>query len=224
MDATDQAAEQVVRIALAGGETAVRLTGSAAANVAAALAAAAASGGRTKGRARLQTMLRTGRELRVFRLPRGQLEGFAREARRYGVLYAVVRGEGDGPADLIVKAEDASKINRIAERLSLGTVEAPPPPAEGARPDRRGRPPRREASEVVDDLLGRRAESEAAPLAGAGRPARSGPSSGSARPSGRGSAEERRGSVRAEMRAIERGRAAPRQGPPRTRSREHRQR
>ena len=88
MEATDQAAEQVVRITLAGGETAVRLTGAAAANVAAALAAAAASGGRTKGRARLQTMLRTGRELRVFQLPREQLGGFAREARRYGARRA----------------------------------------------------------------------------------------------------------------------------------------
>lgn len=223
MEATDQAAEQVVRITLAGGETAVRLTGAAAADVAAALAAAAASGGRTKGRARLQTMLRTGRELRVFQLPREQLGGFAREARRYGVLYAVVRGEGDGPADLIVKAEDASKINRIAERLSLGTVEPEAPVPEGAPP--RGAPgPSRDASDVVGDLLGKRREVGKDPLAREGPGNRSGPSSGSGPRSGRGSAEVPHRSVRAEMRAIERERSASGNAPSRARARGNRQR
>lgn len=223
MEATDQAAEQVVRITLASGEAAIRLTGAAAANVAAALAAAAASGGRTKGRARLQTMLRTGRELRVFQLPRGQLEGFAREARRYGVLYAVVRADGGGPIDLIVKAEDASKINRIAERLSLGTVEAPPPGAEKARTET-GVRARRDASEVVGELLGNQKEVDGAPLARPAATARSGPSSGTALHSGRNSAEVPRRSVEAEMRAIERGRPASRHRSLRTRTREHGQR
>ena len=139
------------------------------------------------------------------------------------MLYAVVRGEGDGLADLIVKAEDASKINRIAERLSLGTVEPEAPAPESAPP--RGAPgPSRDASDVVGDLLGKRGEVGKDPLAREGPGNRSGSSSGSGPRSGRGSAEVPHRSVRAEMRAIERERSASGNAPSRARARGNRQR
>lgn len=123
---------------LEGGEVLVRLTGAGARQAAAALLAVSASHEKTKGRARLAAMLKSGKELTVFTLGAEQLKPFAREAKRYGVLYAVVKERGgDGPVDLIVRAEDAGKINRIVDRLGLGAVrrrEAPSAPGEPSTP------------------------------------------------------------------------------------------
>lgn len=125
MDASEQAAEQIVRMTLAGSEFAIRLTGAASKNVAAGLMAAAAGTEKTKGKARLATMLKSGKELKVFQLKQSDLERFALEAKRYGVLYTLVKPEskGAGELDVMVKAEDAAKVNRILEKLGYGRVE-----------------------------------------------------------------------------------------------------
>lgn len=125
MDASDQAAEQFVRITLAGSEVALRLSGAGAKNIAAALFAAASNTEQTKGKARLSTLLKSGKELKVFQIKEEQLKDFAAEAKRYGVLYVVVRQNSQGKnktVDLMVKAEDASKLNRIIDKLELGKV------------------------------------------------------------------------------------------------------
>lgn len=129
MEASNQAAEQLVRMTLSGSEVALKLTGAGAKNVAAALMAAASSAEKTKGKTTLATMLRSGKELKVFQIPEKDLKAFAQEAKRYGVLYVVVRengtdGKGSKPVDLMVKAEDASKINRIIDKLDLSRVDA----------------------------------------------------------------------------------------------------
>lgn len=64
-------------------------------------------------------MLKSGRELRVFPIRFDDLKGFAKEARRYGIAYAVVKQKDGESVDLLVRTEDASKVNRIAERLGL---------------------------------------------------------------------------------------------------------
>ena len=51
---------------------------------------------------------------------------FAKEARRYGVLYCALKGirkNPDGMVDVMVRAEDASKIDRIVERFELAAVD-----------------------------------------------------------------------------------------------------
>jgi hypothetical protein len=50
---------------------------------------------------------------------------FCKEAKRYGVLYCALRDKKnvDGLCDVMVRAEDASKINRIVERFQLATVD-----------------------------------------------------------------------------------------------------
>ena len=117
MDASSEAAEQIVRMTLEGTEVALRITGAGAKNAPAMLLAAAASNEKTKGRARLSAMLKSGRELRVFPIRFDDLKGFAKEARRYGIAYAVVKQKDGESVDLLVRTEDASKVNRIAERL-----------------------------------------------------------------------------------------------------------
>ena len=128
MTNTGDAAEQVVRFSLEGTEVALKLTGSAAKNIAAALYSVLKNRDKTKikGRQRLTSMLKSGRELKVFTVPEKHLKQFAAEARRYGVVYCALREKGqsaDGMVDILVRAEDASKINRIVERFHLAAVD-----------------------------------------------------------------------------------------------------
>ena len=125
------AAEQVVRLSLEGFEVAARLTGSAAKNIAILLASVlkqeATQANKTRGKARLTNMIKSGKELKVFSIPNKDLKKFTEQAKRYGVLYCVLRDKntrGDNvPIDIIARAEDASKIQRIVERFELGKVD-----------------------------------------------------------------------------------------------------
>ena len=122
------AAEQVVRISLEGTEVALKLTGSAAKNIAAMLYAVWKNRdkNKTKGHQRLSAMLKSGKELKVFTVSEEHLKQFAAEAKRYGVVYCALRGKeksADGMVDIMVRAEDASKINRIVERFKLAAVD-----------------------------------------------------------------------------------------------------
>ncbi len=121
------AAEQIVRLSLEGFEVAARLTGSAAKNVALLLAAALKQETKTKGKARLTSMIRSGKELKVFAIPQRDVKKFTEQAKRYGVLYCVLRDRNskdeNAPVDIIARAEDASKIQRIVDRFELGKVD-----------------------------------------------------------------------------------------------------
>ena len=119
------AAEQVVRLSLETGEIAVRLAGSGAKQVAILLYAVLKDQQKTKGKIRLSNLLRSGKELKVFAVKDGDLKKFCQEAKKYGVLYCVLKDKDatDGITDIMVRAEDASKINRIFERFQLATVD-----------------------------------------------------------------------------------------------------
>lgn len=121
----EDVAEQVVRLSLETGEIAVRLAGSGAKQVAILLYAILKDQQKTKGKVRLSNLLRSGKELKVFAVKDSDLKMFCREAKKYGVLYCVLkdRDATDGITDIMVRAEDASKINRIFERFRLATVD-----------------------------------------------------------------------------------------------------
>ena len=72
-------------------------------------------------------MIKSGKELKVFSIQNKDLKKFTEQAKRYGVLYCVLRDKntnGDNvPVDIIARAEDASKIQRIVERFELGKVD-----------------------------------------------------------------------------------------------------
>ena len=127
MNAGGDAAEQIVRLSLEGAEVAARLTGNAAKNIAVLLASVLKQQKKTKGKARLSSMIRSGKELKVFSIQNRDLRKFTEQARKYGVLYCVLRDKGTkDPAaqvDIITRAEDASKIQRIVDRFEFGKVE-----------------------------------------------------------------------------------------------------
>ena len=125
MSTQAEAADQVVKILLDGSEHAIRIAGSGAKHVAMLLYALLKDQKRTKGKVRLTNMLRSGKELRIFPVKADDLKKFCKEAKKYGVLYCALRQkkDKDGVIDIMARAEDASKISRIFERLQIATVD-----------------------------------------------------------------------------------------------------
>ena len=85
------AAEQVVRMSLEGVEVAARITGTGAKNIAILLAAVLKEEQKTKGKARLTNMLKSGKELKVYTIQNQDLKKFSEEAKllsRYSISSA----------------------------------------------------------------------------------------------------------------------------------------
>lgn len=120
-----EAAEQVVRMTLNGVEVAAKISGKAAERLAVLLYAVLKDQKKTRGKTRLNSMLRSGKELKVFAIGDRDLEKFCREAKKYGILYCVLTDKtaNDGHTDVFVRAEDASKINRIFDRFGIATAD-----------------------------------------------------------------------------------------------------
>ena len=120
-----EAAEQVVRMTLNGVEVAAKLAGKGAERLAVLLYAVLKDQKKTRGKTRLTNMLRSGKELKVFSIDDKDLSRFCFEAKKYGVLYCVLKDKTveDGHTDVFVRAEDASKLNRIFERFGIATAD-----------------------------------------------------------------------------------------------------
>ena len=127
MNAGGDAAEQMVRMSLEGVEVAARISGEGAKNLAVLIAAVLKEEQKTHGKARLTNMIKSGQELKVFTVRQKDLKTFAKEAKRYGVLYSILREKGNNDqnaqVDVIARANDAPKITRIVERFNLNTVD-----------------------------------------------------------------------------------------------------
>lgn len=128
MNSSGDAAESIVRMSLQGTEVALRITGAATKNVIAALYALSKDQHKVKGKTKLENMLKSGKELKVFSVKSEDLKKFTEESKRYGVLFCALVDKKknqslDGMVDVMVRAEDASKINRIVERFNLATVD-----------------------------------------------------------------------------------------------------
>jgi hypothetical protein len=159
MNHSGDAAEQVVRFAFEGMEFALRITGSAAKNVAALLLAALKSDGtdgkmKLRGRERLVNMLKSGKETKIFAVKNSDLKQFALEAKRYGVTYCVLKDKKGAPNELcevMAKAEDASKIARIMDKLEFAAI---PIASVESAPNEREAPDRDDTDKMLDELLG----------------------------------------------------------------------
>ena len=125
MNTAGDAAEQIVKMSLNGVEVAAKITGTGAKELAMMIYAILKDQKKTKGKTRLTSMLRSEKPLKVFAVKDSELQLFCKEAKKYGVLYCVLKDKdaGDGLTDIMVRAEDASKINRIFERFKLATVD-----------------------------------------------------------------------------------------------------
>ena len=91
MNTGGDAAEQVVRLSLEGFEVAAKLTGTAAKELTVLLVSVLKQEQKTKGKARLTNMLKSGKELKVFSVPNKDLKKFT-EGKE--VRCALLRAEG----------------------------------------------------------------------------------------------------------------------------------
>ena len=125
MNMSGDAAEQVVRMSLEATEVAARISGAGAKQIAVMLYAVLKDQKKTRGKMRLTNMLKSGKELKVFAVKDKDLTRFCTEAKKYGVLYCVLRDRdaNDGITDVMVRADDVSKVNRVFERFNLSTVD-----------------------------------------------------------------------------------------------------
>lgn len=126
MNSSGDAAEQIVRLSLEGAEVAARIVGEGVKGLTLLLVSVLKQEQRTKGKARLTNMIKSGKELKVFTVQQKDLKKFTEQAKKYGVLYNVLREKGNkdrhAPVDIIARAEDASKIQRIMERFEIANV------------------------------------------------------------------------------------------------------
>ncbi|MGN0245318.1 MAG: PcfB family protein [Lachnospiraceae bacterium] len=127
MNSNGDVAEQVVRLSLEGMEVTAKLTGTAAKHLAVLLFSILKQEQKTRGKARLTSMIKSGKELKVFAVPQKDLATFVEHAKQYGVLYCVLKDKNntapDAVVDIISRAEDAAKIQRIFDRFGIGKVE-----------------------------------------------------------------------------------------------------
>lgn len=137
MQTGGEAADQVVKMSLEGAEFAVRIAGEGATRIMAILVSVLREETKTRGKARLNSMLRSGKELKVFTVKNSDLKKFTQEAKKYGVLYNVLADrktqDPNAPVDIIARAEDAAKISRIMERFQLSSVDVASVVAEAER-------------------------------------------------------------------------------------------
>jgi hypothetical protein len=116
-------------MSLEGVEVAAKITGAAAKEIATFLVAALKSkdsGLKLKGKARMTSMLKSGKALEIFSVKDGDLNKFRQGAKQYGIVYCVLRDkkhDKDGMCDILVKADDAPKISRVIERFKFAMVD-----------------------------------------------------------------------------------------------------
>lgn len=127
MSQSAEAAEQIVNAAtnatIKGVECISNLAGKGALSLTTFLLAVIKEEKKTKGKARMRVF--NGKPTKVFVIKAKDMKTFAEEAKKYGVLYAAVfnKHQPDGLVDVVVNAADAAKVNRIAERFALSTVD-----------------------------------------------------------------------------------------------------
>ena len=173
MNTGGEAAEQIVRMSLEGFEVAAKITGAGAKNIAILLYSILKEEKKTKGKARLSSMLRSGKELKVFTVKNGDLKKFTQEAKKYGVLYCVLTDrkntDPNAEVDVIARAEDASKISRIVERFNLASVDTASivTEAEKSKDAKDGQPEpeittpdKAEKDKLLDELMGKPIQKE----------------------------------------------------------------
>ncbi len=122
-------ADQMMKMTLEGievaAEIALKAGGEAAKSIAVTLYAIITDNKKVRGKTNLNNLLKSGKELKVFAIHHKDLEKFCTEAKHYGVLYSVLKEKNktDGIVDIMVKAEDASKISRMVDKFDLATID-----------------------------------------------------------------------------------------------------
>ncbi|MEI3401826.1 MAG: PcfB family protein [Clostridia bacterium] len=128
MSISSESAEQTIKLILDGTVVVAKISGMAVKNIAVALYTISQDQKQTKGKTRLNNMLKSDNELKIFSIKKEDLKTFYQEAKSYGILYCALinrRNKNiDGMVDIMVRAKDAPQVNRIVERyINLATFD-----------------------------------------------------------------------------------------------------
>ena len=120
MSQGSDAAEQMVKETMIISETAAKLAGLGAKNLAVLLTLYLREEHPFKGETNLKKLLKEGKEIRVFCLDKDNLAEFKQHAKDYGIVYSALKQKNDESniIDILIKAEDTPRVNRILERMN----------------------------------------------------------------------------------------------------------
>ena len=119
MSQGSDAAEQMVKETMIISETAAKLAGLGAKNLAVLLTLYLREKHQLKGETNLKKLLKEGKEIRVFCLDKDNLAEFKQHAKDYGIVYSALKQKNDESniIDVLVKAADTPRVNRILEKM-----------------------------------------------------------------------------------------------------------
>lgn len=120
MNLGGEAADQVVRYSLEGLDHGLRLSGTMAKNLAVFFAAMLKSNKKSYGKICMARMLKENRPLKFFTVPTSRIHEFAKEGKKRGLPYVVIRDRKNPEhCELMVFADDAAKVNRVMDKMNL---------------------------------------------------------------------------------------------------------
>lgn len=146
-----EAADQMVRMMLSGGEVAVRLGGSALKNLLALTMALAQNRKALSGKVNMERMLRETRDLRLFPMSPEQYKQFQKHAKRQKILFSAIKDkDGKGRViDVVMPVTELDRANLIFERILYQG------PARQNTERKKGAPQREEHTPKKDSRSGR---------------------------------------------------------------------
>ncbi|MBD5085638.1 MAG: DUF3801 domain-containing protein [Clostridiales bacterium] len=149
-----EAADQMVRMMLSGGEVAVRLGGSALKNLLALTMALAKNNQTISGKVNMTRMLRETRDLRLFPMSPEQYKQFQKHAKKQKILFSAIKDKDDKGKliDVVLPVTELDRANLIFERIMYqGPARQAPEreerPAPSPEKERQGQSPDRDKQE-----------------------------------------------------------------------------
>lgn len=124
MNTAGDAAEQTFRIVIEETEFVIRITGSLLKETIAMLYAVSKDNKQNSvGKTNLSNMLKNCKDIRMFTVQKKDLDKFVEQAKNYGIYYCALIDKKDksnnGIVDIMVRGNDAPRVNRIVERFNL---------------------------------------------------------------------------------------------------------
>ena len=124
-DTANQMMKMTLEVVKAAAEIWLKVGGTAAKSLAVTLYTIITDNKKIKSKTNLVNLLMSKKELKFFAIHHKDLEKLCIEAKYYGVLYSVLKEKNntDGIVDIMVKAEDASKISWMIDKFDLATID-----------------------------------------------------------------------------------------------------
>ena len=119
MNTSGEVADLMVKEGIQITESAAKLAGLGAKNLAAIIMALLKDESRMQGKTNLKQLLKSDKPLCILQIKEADLKKFNSEAKKYGVLFTAVsdRANDTGLCDIIAKQEDVTKLNYRVENL-----------------------------------------------------------------------------------------------------------